>query len=104
MGNFNSPRINAQGKMPSFTTYYFAFRKQLFNKKGSIAITTTNFFDKYVNQKTELTGQNFTISNIRQLPYRSFGINFTYKFGRMDFLKEKETEDNNLTNPQDNDK
>ncbi len=98
-GNFNSPRINAQGTMPSFTTYNFAFRKQLFHKKSSIAITATNPFNEYVNQKTNLTGDNFTISNTRQLPYRSFGINFTYKFGRLKFKKEKEVEDINLTNP-----
>jgi outer membrane receptor for ferrienterochelin and colicin len=98
-GNFNSPRVNAQGTMPSFTTYNFAFRKQLFNKKASIAITATNPFNKYVNQKTQLTGDNFTLYNDRQLPFRSFGINFTYKFGKLEFKKEKETEDNNLTNP-----
>jgi len=99
MGNFNSPRINAQGKMPAFTTYNFAFRKQLFNKKGSIAVTATNFLNKYVVQKTVLTGENFSILNERQLPYRSFGFNFTYKFGKMEFRKEKEMEDINLTNP-----
>jgi hypothetical protein len=71
----------------------------LFNKKGSIALTATNFFNKYIDQKTELTGENFTIDNTRQLPYRSFGINLTYKFGKMDFRNEKETEDINLTNP-----
>lgn len=99
LGNFNSPRINAQGTMPSFTTYNFAFRKQLFHKKGSIALTATNFFNKYIDQKTKLTGDNFSISNVRQLPYRSFGFNFTYKFGKMEFKKEKEEEDINLTNP-----
>jgi ferric enterobactin receptor len=98
-GNFNSPRINAQGKMPSFTTYNFAFRKQLFNKKASIAITATNPFNKYVDQKTELTGTNFTSVSLRQLPYRSFGFNFTYKFGKLEFKKQREAEDANLTNP-----
>ncbi len=97
-GNFNSQRINVQGKMPSFTTYNFAVRKQIFHKKGSIAFTTTNPFNKYVNQQTELTGENFTMANLRQLPYRSFGINFTYKFGKLEFKKDKEPEDINLTN------
>jgi outer membrane receptor for ferrienterochelin and colicin len=99
LGNFNSARINAQGKMPSFISYNFAIRKQLFDKKGSIAITATNFFDKYVYQKTELSGQNFKVSNSRQLPYRSFGFNFTYKFGKVEFGKEKVAEDINLTDP-----
>ncbi len=98
-GNFNSPRINAQGVLPTFTTYNLAIRKILFNSKGSIALTATNPFDKYVNQKTTLNGSNFSTVNLLLLPYRSFGINFTYKFGRMEFKKQKELEDANLTNP-----
>jgi hypothetical protein len=27
---------------------------------------------------------------MRQIPYRSFGINFTWKFGRLEFKKDKE--------------
>lgn len=65
-GNFNSKRINAQGTMPSFTTYNLAFRKQL-TKNASIAATATNFFNKYVTQKTNLHGDDFTLLNIRQL-------------------------------------
>ena len=99
-GNFNSPRVNVQGTMPAFTTYNFALRKQFFNKNLSIAITATNVFNKYVNQKTQLTGDNFVLYNERQLPYRSFGINITYKFGRLEFKGEKNIEDTNLTNPQ----
>ena len=99
-GNFNSPKVNAQGTMPSFTTYNFALRKQFFDKNLSIAISATNVFNKYVNQKTQLTGNNFVLYNERQLPYRSFGINITYKFGRLEFKGEKTIEDTNLTNPQ----
>ena len=98
-GNFNSPRINVQGVQPTFTTYNFAIRKMLFHKNGSIALTATNPFNKYVAQKTELIGSNFTSYNTLQLPYRSFGLNFTYKFGKLEFKKQKETEDVNLTNP-----
>jgi outer membrane receptor protein involved in Fe transport len=99
MGNFNSSRLNAQGKMPSFTYYNFAFRKQFLKKKASFALTANNFFDKYVNMKTELNGTNFAISNYRQIPFRSFGFNFTYKFGKMEFKKEHKAEDNNLMAP-----
>lgn len=98
-GNFNSPRINVQGKMPSFTTYNLAIRKQFFHKKMSIAFTTTNPFNKYVNQKSETTGTNFTLISLKQLPYRSFGINFTWKFGKLEFKKQRDAEDVNLTNP-----
>jgi len=89
-GNFNSARNEAQGKYPSFTNYSFAFRKQIWKKKGSIAFTANNPLKQYVDQKTELFGPNFTVNNVRHVPYRSFGINFTWKFGRLEFKKEKE--------------
>jgi ferric enterobactin receptor len=98
-GNFNSPRINVQGIMPAFTTYNFALRKQFFHNKMSLAFTTTNPFNKYVNQKTETTGVNFTSYSLKQMPYRSFGLNFTWKFGKLEFKRQKENEDANLTNP-----
>jgi ferric enterobactin receptor len=98
-GNYNSQRITVQGKLPAFLTYNFAIRKQLFNKKASIALTATNPFNKYVRQATELAGTDFTLYTVRELPYRSFGINFTYKFGKLEFKKQKEAEDVNLTNP-----
>jgi len=100
-GNFNSPRINVQGKMPSFTTYNFALRKQFFDGKASIAFTATNPFSKYVVQKTELTGVNFTQNSVRNMPFRSFGLNISYKFGKLEFKQEKthEIDDSNLNNP-----
>lgn len=99
-GNFNSSRINAQGTYPAFYTYNFAVRKQIFNGKGSIALTATNPFNYYINQTTNLSGENFTLVSTRELPYQSFGFNFTYKFGKLEFKKTKETEDPNLNPPQ----
>ncbi len=87
--SFNSPRNEIQGKYPSFSTYTFAFRKQLWKKKGSIAITATNIFSEYLNQPTILYGPDFTINSLRKIPFRSFGLNFTWKFGKLDFKKEK---------------
>ncbi|MHA4809154.1 TonB-dependent receptor domain-containing protein [Flavitalea flava] len=100
-GNFNSPRNEIQGKFPSFTSYNFAFRKQVWNKKGSIAFTTTNPFAQYVNQETSITGSNFSLNSLRRIPYRSFGINFTYKFGKLEFKKDKE-ENKDQPNPGEN--
>jgi|SRR5450432_228865 len=88
-GNFNSPRNELQGKYPSFTSYTFAIRQQLWKKKGSIAITTNNPFNEYVVQTTQITGIGFTTTSTRKIPFRSFGINFTWKFGKLEFKKEK---------------
>src|ERR1035437_4239866 len=100
-GNFNSPRINIQGKMPSFTTYNFAFRKQFYDGKLSVAFSTTNPFNKYIVQKTELTGVNFSVNSERDIPFRSFGINLSYKFGKLEFKQDRgsqNSEDSDLTN------
>jgi hypothetical protein len=94
-GNFNSARHEAQGKYPSFTSYSLALRKQFANKKASLALTATNPFSQYVKQETVLFGPNFTINSLRQIPFRSFGINFTWKFGKLEFKKEKEDNPDN---------
>ena len=68
--SFNSPRNEIQGKYPSFSSYTFAFRKQIWKKKGSIAITATNIFSEYLNQPTILYGPNFTVNQ----PENSFSL------------------------------
>jgi hypothetical protein len=85
--------------MPSWTTYNLAIRKKIFHERGSIAFTTSNPFNEYVNQETNLAGENFVFNSTRKIAFRSFGINFTYKFGRMKFRNEREEENNNLMNP-----
>jgi len=94
-GNFNSPRHEAQGKYPSFTSYSFAARKLIWKKKGSIAITMNNVFSEYINQKTQLFGPGFITHSVRKVPFRSIGINFTWKFGKLEFKKEKEENSDN---------
>ena len=89
-GNFNSTRNELQGRYPSFTSYTIAARKQFWNKKGSLALTATNLFNEYVRQPTVLFGTNFTTNSVRKIPFRSIGLNFTWKFGKLDFKKEKD--------------
>jgi outer membrane receptor protein involved in Fe transport len=97
-GNFNSSRNEVQGKYPSLTTYSFAIRKQIWNRKASLALTATNPFNEYVTQKLELYGTDFTTTNTRKIPFRSVGINFTWKFGMLEFKKEKEDAGNSDLN------
>src|SRR5205085_5689788 len=95
-GNFNSARHEAQGTYPSFTTYTFAIRRQFWNKKGSLALTANNFFNLYLSQKSSLTGPGFNVNTVRKTPYRSIGINFAWRFGKLEFKKEKPDVDTNL--------
>ena len=97
-GNFNSARTAVQGKVPSWSSYSFAIRKKFFSDNASIAFTTNNPFNEYVIQKTSLTGQNFTLYSTRKIAFRSFGLNLTYKFGKMKFKSEREEDNNNMMN------
>jgi ferric enterobactin receptor len=101
-GNFRSARHEAQGTYPSFTNYSLAIRKQIWNKKGSIALTASNPFHRDLTQKTKVFGPNFTIDGVRTIPFRSIGINFTWKFGKLEFKKDKEKIDDSLNPPADN--
>jgi hypothetical protein len=95
-GNFSSARHEAHGRYPSFTTYSIALRKQIRKKKGSIALTAVNPFSEYINRKTSVFGPGFTVADLQKIPYRSIGINFTWKFGSLQFKKPKEGESINL--------
>ena len=101
-GNFSSARHEAQGTFPSFTTYSIAVRKQFWNKKASLALTASNPFKKNVDQPSKLSGPNFTIYSTRSIPFRSIGINFTWKFGKLEFKKVKEKQNDSLSAPVDN--
>lgn len=97
-GNFNSPRTSVQGKLPSWSSYSLAIRKKLFHDKASIAFTANNPFNEYVILKTNLTGEDFTLVSTRKIAFQSFGLNLTYKFGKMKFEAIREDENNNPVN------
>lgn len=95
--NYRSSQRTIQGTSPSFLFYNFAVRKQFMNKKASIGLTAANPFNEYINQSSTTYGSNFNQSSLRQIPLRSFGISLMYKFGKLEFKKEKEQQpDNNV--------
>ena len=98
-GNYNTAVNNIQGKQPQFFAYTFAFRKFFMKKKMSFGFTATNPFSQYIQQITTVTTFNYTSYNLRQVPYRSFGISFSYKFGKLEFKKPKEDDKGYLNNP-----
>jgi len=100
--NYRSSQKGIQGTNPGFVFYNFAVRKQILNKKASIGLTAANPFNQYVNINTTTFGSNFNQSSLRQIPLRSFGISLMYKFGKLEFKKEKEPQDNNAPPQDDN--
>lgn len=92
-GNFNSARNEVQGKYPANASYSLAIRKQFWNKKGSLGLVANNPFSEYIQLKTILFGPNFNSSSIRRVPSRSFGISFTWRFGKLEFKKEQKEQE-----------
>lgn len=91
-GNYRSSERTIQGTRPAFAFYNIAVRKQLWNKKASIGITAANPFNAYISQTSTTSGINFSQTSIRDVPFRSFGISLSYKFGKLDFKKDKDDE------------
>ncbi|MFD0793316.1 TonB-dependent receptor domain-containing protein [Mucilaginibacter litoreus] len=92
-GNYNSSSRTLQGRRPQFFFYNIAVRKQFWDKKASIGLVATNPFNEYINQRSTTTGPTFNQASLRQLPFRSFGITLSYKFGKLEFSKNKDKDD-----------
>ncbi len=92
-GNYNSSQKNISSTRPAFFFYNLAIRKQFMNKNASIGLTAANPFNMNITQKSASYGSNFYQSNVRLVPFQSFGITLSYKFGKLEFKKEPK-EDN----------
>jgi ferric enterobactin receptor len=90
-GNYRSG-IKWQGRQAGFYSYSIAVRRQLFKGNGSIGLVAVNAFGKYLVQKTTQNAVGFNGTTELNIPYRSFGVNFTYKFGKIKISKPKEAE------------
>jgi outer membrane receptor protein involved in Fe transport len=95
-GFYNSPSKSIQGKVPQFFIYNFAFRKLFWDKNASFGFTTTNVFNKYIRQVRTVTTEYSSSNNITRRPFRSFGISFTYKFGKMESRRGREDNGNQI--------
>ncbi len=89
-GNFSSAINTIQGKRPQQLTYNFAFRKLFLHKNASIGLTATNPFTKYISQLTTIRTGNYVSTSTILVPYRSFGLSLSYKFGKLEFKKGKD--------------
>ncbi len=88
-GFANSPRQTLQGKVPSFSMMSLGIKKEILKKKGSVGITIVDPFNETKRFKSELEGPTFFQTTDFRLPFRSFGINFSYTFGKLDFKTRK---------------
>ncbi|WP_293311830.1 TonB-dependent receptor family protein [Pedobacter sp. UBA5917] len=107
-GVVNSPRRTYQGKTDAMVFYGASFKKDILNKKGSIGINTLNPFTRDLHIKTvnnSVTTNGNKISTLYQstniyYPLRSFGINFSYSFGKLKFTEKKKIKNDDIKQDQ----
>lgn len=107
-GVVNSPRRTYQGKTDAMVFYGASFKKDILNKKGSIGINTLNPFTrdlhiKTVNNSVTTVGNKVTTlyqSTNVYYPLRSFGVNFSYSFGKLKFTEKKKIKNDDIKQDQ----
>jgi outer membrane receptor protein involved in Fe transport len=81
----SSPRHTIQGTNSSFSIFGVGARKQFAKKKYSLGINVIQPFSEYKNFNTDLSSPGFVQKSNFQLPFRSFGLTFSYNFGKLSF-------------------
>ncbi|MDF1695447.1 MAG: TonB-dependent receptor [Saprospiraceae bacterium] len=86
-GFFRSNRRTLQGVNPSFSIYGIGVRKEF--KNSSIGIRVVEPFHETKSFDSAIEGSDFVQTTGFTLPFRSIGVNFRYKFGKVDFKERK---------------
>jgi outer membrane receptor protein involved in Fe transport len=84
-GVFNSPRRTIQGNNPSFSLVGFGFKKDIIAKKFTLGLNALSPFQKYLKFDQDIKGQGFSQTQKIRYPLQSFGITFTYNFGKLTY-------------------
>jgi hypothetical protein len=84
-GFANSARRTIQGTSPAFGIYAFGVKKQFMDKKASIGFNTIQPFAVNKSFNQEISSPGFTQSVRTRIPFQSFGVTFSYSFGKINF-------------------
>lgn len=99
-GVVNSPRYTYQSKTKAMLIYGGAIKKDIFKKQGSIGLNVLNPFSRDLHIKSTTQGaNNYQLQDI-YYPLRSFGLNFSYKFGKLKFTEKKKIKNDDIKQDQ----
>ena len=86
-GFFQAPRFTLQGQNPSFSIFGIGFRKEF--KDWSLGIRIIEPFFENKSFDSDIAGDGFRQVSSFTIPFRSFGLNLRYKFGKVDFKERR---------------
>ncbi|CAG4989324.1 hypothetical protein DYBT9275_00268 [Dyadobacter sp. CECT 9275] len=81
--------VQLQGFQAGFRMYDLGIKKDFTNKRGSIGFGMENFLAPTFKQKNSLITSAFTQNSTNFLYNRGFRVNFSYRFGKMNFVEQK---------------
>ena len=84
-GFYNSPTQSIQGFQASFSLLSLGFKKEFADKKASLGIAIVEPFQENKSFPSEAEGPGFFQRTNFTIPFRSFGLSFSYRFGKLDF-------------------
>ncbi|SDD65968.1 Outer membrane receptor for ferrienterochelin and colicins [Mucilaginibacter pineti] len=85
----NSSRRTIQGTTPTFSIFGVGVKKQLMQKKMAIGVNVISPFAEYKSFNSDLRSPGFVQTSKFQLPFRSYGLTFSYNFGKLNFTAPK---------------
>ena len=95
-GVVNSPKRTFQGKTDAMYFYGGAVKKEIFNKMATIGVNVLNPFGRDLNIKTVNSTATSSQRTDIHYPLRSFGLNFSYKFGKLKFTQKETIKNDDL--------
>ncbi len=81
----NSKRRTFQGTNPSFNLWVIGLKQDVMKKRGTIGLNITQPFKDYKDFESNINSGPLTQRSKFSVPFRSFGVNFAYNFGKMNF-------------------
>ncbi len=84
-GFYRPPRQTLQGYSTSFRMFSMGAEKEFLDKRASLGIRIVEPFNRMKEFPSELSGETFVQESNFAIPFRSFGISFSYRFGKLDF-------------------
>jgi outer membrane receptor protein involved in Fe transport len=91
----SSSRRTIQGQTPTFSILGFGVRRQFMQKKMSVGVNIISPFAEYKGFNSKTEGADFRSTSSFQLPFRSYGVTFSYSFGKLSFSQPKKSGVNN---------
>ncbi len=84
-GVFNSRRRTIQGTNPAFNLFGLGVKKEIIAKKFTLGLNALSPFQKYLKFDSDVSTTSLNQTTKIRYPLQSFGISFTYNFGKVSY-------------------